>query len=367
LIHFIIIIFFFATFIIGDPITPNNQPDGYVIPMDLPLRLHRLPSSQTEATAVLDPGTALTITERTQDGEWLYVRSPQGKAGWMMAEFADVLVDMGGVPVLTDFDDLPRDTITFTPAVTRRIRRIFQTGQTMGNRPGVFAKVGDSITAAPHFLNPISEGFYNLGDYQYLQGVINHFSTIEARDGKSSFDTVSLAAGVGWPAHAAVDAHFADPGLCLTDETPLACEYRLIRPSIALIMFGTNDVSRFDADLYKGNLQQIVQASIEMGVIPVISTIPNRVGFEDKVDQFNRVILETATRFSIPLWDYYAAMVTLPDGGLNADGTHPTIPPYGERGSADFRANNLYYGYVIRNLTALQVLDAVWRVVEEDY
>jgi GDSL-like lipase/acylhydrolase family protein len=344
----------------GKVTTPNTQPDGYVIAMDLPLRLHRLPSTQTDTMAVLAPGTAVTMIQRTQDGEWLDVRAPEGQEGWMMTEFAEVLIDVSRLPVMRDFDDLPRDPITFTPAVTRRVRLIFQAGQEIGNNAGVLAKVGDSITAAPHFLTPIGEGFYNLGDYQYLQGVINTFSAVEVRDGKSSFDAVSLAAGVGWPAHAAIDPRFADPALCEAGESPLTCEYRLIRPSIALIMFGTNDVSRFDADVYKGNLQQIVQTSIEMGVIPVISTIPNRIGFEDKVDEFNRVISETAGRFSIPLWDYYAAMVTLPDGGLNVDGTHPSIPPFGERGSADFRANNLYYGYVVRNLTALQVLDALW-------
>jgi hypothetical protein len=56
----------------------------------------------------------------------------------------------------------------------------------------------------------------------------------------------------------------------------------------------------------------------------------------------------------------------LPDAGLAPDGTHPSIPPKGYKGSADFRASNLYYGYVIRNLTALQMLDAVVLAVEDN-
>jgi hypothetical protein len=36
----------------------------------------------------------------------------------------------------------------------------------------------------------------------------------------------------------------------------------------------------------------------------------------------------------------------------------------GVRGSADFRTYNLGYGYVIRNLTALQMLDAVWTAAQ---
>ena len=92
----------------------------------------------------------------------------------------------------------------------------------MGNRADVFSKAGDSITAAPHFLNPIGDGLYNLGDYQYLQAVIDHFSATEARDGNYSFNNLSLTAGVGWPAHAAIDSKFADPSLCDTGESPLA-------------------------------------------------------------------------------------------------------------------------------------------------
>lgn len=344
----------------------DNTPDGYVIAMDLPLRLHRLPAMESETTMVIDPGTALTIMQRTHDSEWLDVRSPDGDEGWMMTEFADVLIDLDGVSILTDVNDLPHEDIEFPPAVVKRIRKIFEDGQTMGNRADVFSKVGDSITAAPHFLNPIGDGLYNLGDYQYLQGVIDHFSATAARGDNLSFNNLSVAAGVGWPAHAAIDSKFADPSLCETDESPLACEYRLVHPAMALIMFGTNDVSRFDADVYKGNLQQIVQTSITMGVIPIISTIPNRLGFEDKVNDFNKVIADTADRFSIPLWHFNGAMQTLPDDGLTVDGTHPSIPPHGEQGSADFRADNLYYGYVIRNLTALQMLDAVWRTLDSE-
>ncbi len=344
----------------------DKTPDAYVIAMDLPLRLHIFPSSESEPTAVVDPGSALTISERTQDGEWLNVESGEGKTGWMMIEFAQVITDLETIPVLDEFADLPQDPIEFTPAVIKRIRKIFQAGQELGNRADVFSKVGDSITAAPHFMSPIGAGLYNLGDYQYLQGVINHFLPTAARDESSSFDNISLAAGVGWPAHAAIDATFADPNLCETGESPLVCEYRLVKPAFALIMFGTNDVSRFDTELYKGNLQQIVDTSIKMGVIPIISTIPNRIGFEDKVTDFNDVIQETGVRFSIPVWDFYSAMQVLPDGGLTVDGTHPSIPPHGEKGSADFRAKNLYYGYVIRNLTGLEMLDAVWKTVVSD-
>ena len=73
-----------------------------------------------------------------------------------------------------------------------------------------------------------------------------------------------------------------------------------------------------------------------------------------------------ARRYNIPLWEFGGAMQSLPDAGLAGDGIHPSIPPRGYKGAADFRPNNLHYGYVIRNLTALQMLDAVVLAVEEN-
>ncbi|MBC8170989.1 MAG: hypothetical protein H7X77_04940, partial [Anaerolineae bacterium] len=99
------------------------------------------------------------------------------------------------------------------------------------------------------------------------------------------------------------------------------------------------------------------------GIIPVLSTIPVRVGYEEKVNQFNGIIRATAAANGIPLWDYAGAMAGLPNSGLSGDGLHPSTSSAGYQGAADFNGENLQYGYVIRNLTMLQVLDALWRQV----
>jgi hypothetical protein len=46
------------------------------------------------------------------------------------------------------------------------------------------------------------------------------------------------------------------------------------------------------------------------------------------------------------------------------DGVHPSPAPAGH--NADFQPQYLGYGYTIRNLTALQALDAVWRYLGLD-
>ncbi|MFN8563236.1 MAG: hypothetical protein U0703_16850 [Anaerolineae bacterium] len=79
------------------------------------------------------------------------------------------------------------------------------------------------------------------------------------------------------------------------------------------------------------------------------------------MDEFNQIVTEIAAEYAIPMVDYGGAMLALGDGGLDLDGVHPSVPPKGYEGAADFSADNLYYGYVVRNLTALQILDAVWR------
>ena len=54
-------------------------------------------------------------------------------------------------------------------------------------------------------------------------------------------------------------------------------------------------------------------------------------------------------------------MENAPNEGMSKDGLHPSFPP--DSGAARFTAENLQYGYTIRNLSALQVLDVLWHTV----
>lgn len=256
--------------------------------------------------------------------------------------------------------DEPAAADPLSEAIASRIQSIYAAGQTLGNRTDVFSKVGDSITVSFYFLQPIGEGLYHLGEYDELQPVIDRFSATNAREG-NSFRNPSLAAGVGWAAWTALDPSFSDLAHCLPGEIPLTCEYRLTRPAIALIMFGTNDVIYRSSQQYRRDLLDIVQISADMGVIPILGTIPNVPGYEMQVREFNGVLVEITTAENLPLWDYGDAMDGLPNHGLGWDNLHPSAPPEGYQAAADFRPPNLQYGYVMRNLTALQMLDRVWR------
>ncbi|MEL6148740.1 MAG: SGNH/GDSL hydrolase family protein [Chloroflexota bacterium] len=275
---------------------------------------------------------------------------------WVLAGVLAIIVIGIGVLLVSLFTGTGG---AFSAGVNSNIRAIYRMGNAQGNRADVFAKVGDSITVAGQFLTPVGDGLYDLGPHTDLRRTIDHYSTVELRRG-NSFQNQSLAAGNGWGTLTILDPDMAKADACNPGESPLACEYRYSKPSVALIMLGTNDMSYLSADEFATNLQRIIDISVETGVIPVVSTIPWREGFDAQVEMYNAAIRQIAERNNIPLWDYAAAMAPLPANGISTDGIHPNAPPWDQYGgSAQFTEAGLQYGFTVRNLTALQMLDAV--------
>lgn len=343
------------------------------------VRLRATPGTAGNILGILELGTRFYVVGRTQDNKWLQILTiPANVGGWVSAAFVQTETGeafprnrLAALPVQgVAIEASPTPTSAFLAAagvpsyisgLSATARRIYQRGQQMGNRANVFSKVGDSITAAAQFLYPIGYGQYNLGSYGYLSGVIGFFGAANARAG-NSFANTSLAAVGGWTADKLLWPGNGYPEVC-GSEIPLVCEYKLVRPSVALIMIGTNDSGSGSAGVYADQLRQIVQITIDMGVIPVLSTIPPKnFGSEQdaRVDQWNQIIRATAAQFDVPLWDYYSQMVGLPNRGMSSDGLHPSAQP---DGLISFTDDGLRYGYTVRNLGALQVLDAIWRLV----
>ncbi len=344
------------------------QSNGRVIQMTTNLRLRTEPTTSSETLDFLRPGTLLTILEQSTDFTWLRVQVvATGQEGWVAAGFVEYVTEDDSNVTLeasttTGFSDTVVEGIPILTGLSQNTIDIFRKGQAMGNRANVFSKVGDSITFTDYFLDNFGAGVYNLEAYWYLEGAIDYFSSTIARD-QDSFQQDSIAAKAGWNAYLLQNPEYADPALCAVGETPLECEYRHTRPSIALIMLGTNDAGFVDPYAFRVNMEWIVQTSIDHGVIPVISTIPNRLGEPEQVIQFNAIIRDIAARYQIPLWDYSTIMATLPGEGLGPDGIHPSASPAGFVGMADFKASNLVYGFPIRNLTALHILHSIWQQV----
>ena len=236
------------------------------------------------------------------------------------------------------------------PAVSPRAREIFQRGLQLGRNPHAFSKVGDCGSTPAWFLGDFDRGprFYELGEYTALENVIAHF--------QGSFGRASLAAKAGFSTSSLLAPLWADREQCEANENPLACEYRLHNPSIALITLGTNDV--WHADSFEPQMRQVIEYSIELGILPVLATKADNL---EKDGSLNATIAQLAVEYELPLWNYWLAVQPLPDGGLQEDEAHIT---WGANRFND--PNAMQKGWPVRNLTALQVLDSVLQAVSEE-
>jgi LysM repeat protein len=335
------------------------------------LRLRTEPSLDSSVIVTLAALTPLTVIGRTQNNEWMQVRTPFLEWGWVSAEFIELFIDVSEIPVVWEIEETSTEEVTpasrpgsypHISGLTNHVREIYQLGQSLGNGANVFSKVGDSITVNEGFLTPFGLRQYALYEHSYLQAVVDHYDSGWART-HTPFANASLAAGIGWSSLIMLDPDYADQELCNDDETPLECEYRLVKPSVAIIMLGTNDVPGISNYAYEAAMREIIEISLEKGIIPVISTIPpmHRTGMESRVAAFNTILANLTFEYELPLMDYWSALQDLPNQGIGSDGVHPTRAP----GLLDgyLSAENLRYGIPMRNLVALQALDAVWRFV----
>lgn len=255
--------------------------------------------------------------------------------------------------------------IPVLPEVSARMKALYQAGIAQGNNPDVFAKLGDCMTENPYFLGPISDRQYELGEYKSLKPVIEQFAGHPTRGASTqggwqqdSFATIGLASAGGFNVAAPLDSTWSDPKWCQAGESPLACEYRVSRPSIAIIMFGTNDVNYTDAPTYDFYLRAIVSETLSRKIVPILNTFPTRPEDPQKSQLLNQIAARVARDFDIPLVNLNRALEALPNHGVNPeDTTHLSIPA--DKRVDIFTPDHLTAGFTMRNLVTLQSLQAV--------
>jgi hypothetical protein len=246
-------------------------------------------------------------------------------------------------------NDLPFDSfVGMDSMVIDHMREIYASGLVLGRNPQAFSKAGDSTIESPYFLGRFDGSPYNLGAYHYLQAVIDHF--------KGSYGRKSQAVRVGQHSWTLLNPAWADKAQCQADESPLACEFRLNNPSVVILRLGANDAGV--PKLFDKHMRVVVEYSIERGVIPVLSTKPDQ---RQGTEQINEIVRKIAADYRIPVWDFVRVSDTLPGRGLGADGVHLT-----SFHQHDYTLPQaLQRGHGAQNLTALIVLDEIWRVVEK--
>ena len=264
---------------------------------------------------------------------------------------AVVLVTPTPAPSATaTFDPSSWQSLPVVPTVSDTARRIYANGLLLGNDPHAFSIVGDCLSLPINLFGNYGKGpvHYTLGNYTSLQPVIDWF--------KDSFNRQSITLGNGFNTAAELSPLRADPQQCQAAETPLACEYRIHHPSYVLITIGTDDNLTPPA-VYEQRMRQIVEFFISKGVVPILTTkADNREGGY----AFDIIIARLAYEYDIPLWNFWAAVQSLPNGGLEpGDQGHLT---WGNPNDLE-NPYAMLHAIPIRNVTALQTLEAVWQGV----
>lgn len=251
-------------------------------------------------------------------------------------------------PVPSTVNGVGIETFVVLPeAVRTNVMQIFLRGLELNRNPRAFSKLGDSTIENPFFLARFDDEPYNLGEYGYLQSVIDFYA--------GSFGRESMAVKRGLHTWSAFDPMWTDAPQCLAREGLLECEVRLNNPSVMFVRLGSNDVGV--PEMTEENFRKIIEFLITNGIIPIMGTKADR--HEDSHNTNNNMMRRLAAEYRIPLWDFDLVAQTLPNRGLDQDGVHMT----------SFFAHDwtspigFQRGHGVHNLTALIALDAVWRVV----
>ena len=94
-------------------------------------------------------------------------------------------------------------------------------------------------------------------------------------------------------------------------------------------------------------MREIIEFYIDNGVVPILSTKADNVEGDHRI---NLATARLAYEYHIPLWNFWRAVQSMPNHGIDPDrdGFHIS-----------------YDAWTVRSFTALQALDAVWRGVRE--
>jgi hypothetical protein len=154
-----------------------------------------------------------------------------------------------------------------------------------------------------------------------------------------------------------------------------------LNPEVAVIMFGTNDLTQLGRDEYEAKTRRVVERCLSNGTVTILTTIPPRHGLVEQSAEFAQIVRKLAGNLNVPLIDYHAEILKRrPDDwdGASAkfmdfpgdeynvptliarDGVHPSNPvdfqDYSERSLC---AN----GFALRNALTLRTYADVIRGV----
>lgn len=357
----------------GNVPPPNASPANARFTVDVQtLRVRAAPNLSANVRSLVAQGTVLVVRGRSNDSVWLLVDVPNllGEA-WVWAFGGTLNVSIASLPIMipgaTGLPAAPTasapsvgpaNPLNFTASALENARTIYQRGLKLGVNPRAFSRVGDSNSEDSSFLSDFDGGAYDLGDYGYLIDTLNYFSGSFRRTG---------SAVQGFTTWGVLDPLYADPRNCRKEESALKCELRQQKPSVVLIMIGTNDVWLNGSIPSEPYLTKIVQTVKDSGAVPVLSTFawnPTSTYYAS-AGKVNEAIRGVAATQNVPLWDFARSVQSLPNQGIGNYSWDPHAHLSEEPGNKPFTLRDPYLqaGKTRHNLEALQALHGILKSV----
>jgi len=219
---------------------------------------------------------------------------------------------------------------------------------------GTFAHFGDSITVTLAFWTPLLYSRKNAPEEmeQAYQLVEKYLKKECWRDWKGPQFGNEGRMTIRW-AHKNIDNWLAR-----------------LKPEVALIMFGTNDLTSVGLQEYKMKTREVLQKCLDNGTVVILSTIPPRHGLAEKAALYADAVRKIAREMKVPLTDFHTEILKRRpadwDGALDKfaqyrgydvptllarDGVHPSHP---KKYSDDYSDEALKCcGFSLRNYLVL--------------
>jgi hypothetical protein len=254
--------------------------------------------------------------------------------------------------------------LEFDDETVANLRTIRVLGEQLGREPGRLGQIGDSITfSAAYFQNTILNGTVGNEtghDYEPVLSWLAYDNAMPA-DANSFYRDhgkgEEYGCITGWKLADAVAEGHPPLGVNVGDGVTPG------HYSWALLMFGTNDIDgSWEAGSWKESYRSFVQGYVDLGVVPVLSTIPPELAHvgDGRVELANDQIRALAAELEIPCVDYYALILHYQPANwhgtlISADGTHPSAGGAGR----DFSEGGLTTtdGYAARTKLTLDVAE----------
>ena len=228
--------------------------------------------------------------------------------------------------------------------VSPAMKQLFQEGLLAGNDPHRLGKIGDCQNIPLYFLGGLDrEGRSTLGENNSLQQTVDWYKGSWNRWPPSVHGGQNIVAVQIENPIMKFEDNYQDQ--CNKGEAYIDCEIRLWNPSVAVVSF--EELWDGKTDVYAKWYESLIVKLLDHKIVPILAMTA-------KNEAANQIIADLAVKYQLPVWNLWTPLQSLKNHGIRDD-FHLTI--WGD--IFDFTVVNNRSGWHVRNITALQAIDAV--------